>query len=111
MVGTANISAESSENCLAQFYESKNYSVTKEMYKEFLIATVIPKTLDKLPCHHSQELFLQQNNGTSHRTLEDLDIIEACTGGRRKIDLINQHANSPYLRAWILGFLTFYSVY
>lgn len=68
------------------------------------MSSVILVILEKLPCHQFQDIFLQQDNVILHRILEDSDIIDACTSGRRKITRCNQFANSLDLIVLDLGF-------
>ena len=75
----------SSRNRPARSLETKTYSVTKESYKKLLLESVIPKIFEKFPCHHSQEILIQQDNATPHRIFDDPGIMEACSSGRRRI--------------------------
>lgn len=92
-------------------FGNQNSTVTKETYLELFVASVALKISEKYPRHHSQEIFFQQDNVTPHRSLEYLDIINACSGGRPKVTLLQQPGNSLYSTVKDFEASTLYRLY
>ena len=80
-------------------------SVTRDVYREFLLTRVIPTIKDKWPKESRGEaIFIQQDNATPHILLDDPEVVEACTADGWNIQMICQPPNSPDLNVLDLGF-------
>lgn len=94
-----------SRNRAAGTLVTKCVEVTKETYKAKLIDSVIPAIKEKWPAGTRRHtIFLQQDNAKPHRINAEEDLLEACTSGGFKIELINQPPNSPNTNILDLGF-------
>lgn len=72
-----------------------------------MIASVSRTILETFPPNHSDEIYLQQNNATPPRILEDLHNIVACIGRMTKITLLNSPANRTNFNDLDIWFITF----
>ncbi|VFQ97172.1 unnamed protein product, partial [Cuscuta campestris] len=79
-------------------------SVTKQVFKDMLIHTVIPAIREKWPNFLSKEIVIQQDNARPHILGNDLEFVMASTTNGFQITLTNQPPNSPDLNILDLGF-------
>jgi len=95
--------------------ETKNVSVTKDRYREYMINKVLPAIYARFPCDRvgrgeKQPVFIQQDNPYSHIKKDDPEWVEACSQHRHfAVQLIEQPANSPDTMSWTLDYLEPYS--
>jgi len=89
--------------------ETKNVSVTKDRYREYMINKVLPAIYARFPCDRvgrgeKQPVFIQQDNPYSHIKKDDPQWVEACSQHRHfAVELIKQPANSPDTNVLDLG--------
>jgi len=89
--------------------ETKNVSVTKDRYREYLINKVLPAIYARFPCDRvgrgeKQPVLIQQDNPYSHIKKDDPEWVEACAQHRHfAVQLIEQPANSPDTNVLDLG--------
>lgn len=79
--------------------EYQTNSVAKEPYKELLIKLSTPWTMDLREVLESSLLrkSLEQNNATGLYLWEDLDVVDDCIIGRKKMSLISQPVSLLHL--------------
>jgi hypothetical protein len=80
-------------------------SVTKNVFKSFLIDKVIPDIKAKWPVKPAK-VFIQLDNAKPHCNETDPDIVDAGTEGGWDIRLLFQPAKSPDFNVLDLGFFT-----
>jgi hypothetical protein len=69
-------------------------SITKEVYKEFLIDKVIPAIKSKWPIK-SETICIQQDNAKPHIDGDDPEFVAVARADGWNIQLMNQPARSP----------------
>lgn len=84
--------------------ELKPLTVTREVYKSFLMHKVFPAIRQKFPVTHSNNVVIQQDNAKPHVSVNDPDILEAGSKQSWNIVLQSQPANSPDFNILDLGF-------
>ncbi|CAB1102617.1 unnamed protein product [Ectocarpus sp. CCAP 1310/34] len=89
-----------SRNRAAGTIVTRSVEVNRVTYKEKLINNVLPDIRAKFPAVST--VFAQQDSAPGHRVM-DPEIVAAAAQGRR-IELINQPANSPDMNVLDLGF-------
>jgi hypothetical protein len=83
---------------------NKPVSVTKEVYKKFIIEKVMPAIKEKWPqCHRNMTIKLQQDNAKPHRIHNDPEQLQHMSTMTVKVDLFDQPPNSPDLNVLDLG--------
>jgi hypothetical protein len=78
---------------------TKPISVTKDVYKTFIIEKVLPAIEEKWPpqCQRDMTIKLQQDNAKPHRIHNDLELSQHMSTMTVKVELFDQPPNSTYL--------------
>jgi hypothetical protein len=86
--------------------ETKPISVTKEVYKKFIMEKVLPADEEKWPqCHRNMlAIKLHQDNAKLHRIHNDLEVLEKLINMTVRVNLFDQPPNSPDQNAIDLGY-------
>ncbi|CAH9069359.1 unnamed protein product [Cuscuta europaea] len=79
-------------------------SITKKVFKDMLINTVLPAIKEKWPSQLSKEIIIQQDNARPHISHDDAEYVSASMADGFTITLTNQPPNSPDLNILDLGF-------
>lgn len=80
-------------------------SVTRDVYREYLLTRVIPAIKEKWPKESKGDtIFIQQDNATPHVLLDDPEVVFACTADGWNIRMLCQPPNSPDMNVLDLGF-------
>lgn len=98
------LAKRNSRNRPAGTPEIKNVSVTKEVYKSYLLNKVIPEVCAKWPGPRPLNARMIQDNAPVHCASDDPDIVAACSRHRNKLLLECQTPNSPDYNVNDLGF-------
>jgi hypothetical protein len=79
--------------------ETKPISVTKEVYKKFIMEKVLPAIEEKWPqCHRNMAIKLQQDNAKPHRMIhDDPEVLEQLNNMTLRVNFFDQPTNSPDL--------------
>jgi hypothetical protein len=86
--------------------ETKPISVTKAVYKQFIMEKVLPAIEEKWPqCHRNMAIKLQQNNAKPHMIPNDPEVLEKLNNMTVTVHLFDQPANSLDLMSLTLGTL------
>jgi hypothetical protein len=87
-------------------YYWKPITVTKNVYRQFLIDFVIPAINAKWPeCDRDEPIFIQQDNAPAHIPPDDQQFIDAVHNANAcRIFLYNQPPRSPDMNVLDLGF-------
>jgi hypothetical protein len=86
---------------------TKSISVTKEVYKTFIMEKVLPAIEEKWPqCHRDMTIKLQQDNAKPHRIHNDPELLEHMSTMTVKVELVDQPPNSPDLNVLDLGYFS-----
>jgi hypothetical protein len=85
--------------------ETKPISVTKEVYKKFILEKVLPAIEEKWPqCHRNMAIKLQQDNAKPHLIHNDPEVLEKLSNMTVNVSLFDQPPNSPDLNVLDLGY-------
>ena len=96
-----------SSNCPRGTWETKPVTVTKDVYREFIIEKLLPAIYEKFPRDRSreQQVFLHQDNPNTHIRETDPEWQEAARNHPRfKISMRQEPPNSPDTNILDLGF-------
>ncbi|ETV90726.1 hypothetical protein H310_14515 [Aphanomyces invadans] len=85
----------------------KPVSVTRDVYRSYLVDKVIPALKQKWrPFSYDAPptTFVQQDNAKSHVAPDDVSVVSSCMSGGWDIRVLNQPAQSPDMNVLDLGF-------
>jgi hypothetical protein len=86
---------------------TKSISVTKEVYKTFIMEKVLPAIEEKWPqCHRDMTIKLQQDNAKPHRIHNDPELLQHMSTMAVKVELFDQPPNSLDLNVLDLGYFS-----
>jgi hypothetical protein len=86
--------------------ETKPISVTKEVYKKFILEKVLPAIEKKWPqCHRNMAIKLQQDNAKPHLIHNNPEVLEKLSNMTVNVNLFDQPPNSPDLNVLDLGYV------
>ena len=89
----------------------KNKTVTKEVYQELLISTLLPAIMEKWPQTDRlpRKIFIQQDGAKSHICEDDNKFNDTLTEQDINAELYTQAVNSPDVNLLNLGFFSGHS--
>ncbi len=102
---------QSSRNRPASTTELKPITVTKEVYREYLISKIYTAIRAKFPREEMSRVIVQHDNAKPHFNSDDSQIIGAGKVSGWNIQLEKQPANSPDLNILDLGFFNVHNPY
>ncbi|RHY40041.1 hypothetical protein DYB30_009416 [Aphanomyces astaci] len=79
-------------------------TVTKKVYREYLLQHVIPRIKAVWPGHRDQPIYIQQDNARPHVEVDDPAVVAAGRSDGWAIQLVAQPAMSPDFNVLDLGF-------
>ncbi|KAF0707190.1 hypothetical protein AaE_013731 [Aphanomyces astaci] len=80
------------------------FTVTRDVYRSFLIDKVIPAVRSKWPSSKKNQIWIQQDNAKPHVSVNDPAVVAAGRQGGWTISLCSQPAQSPDLNVLDLGY-------
>jgi hypothetical protein len=85
--------------------ETKPFSVTKAIYKKFIMEKVLPAIKEKWPQYHrNMGIKLQKDNAKPHMIHNDPEVLEKLNNMTVSVNLFGQPPNSPDLNVLDLGY-------
>lgn len=89
-------------------WELKPVSITRDVYRKYMIEKVLPAIYEKFPRDRSRQqvIYIQQDNPNSHFKPDDIEWVQASTERHpiMKVVMRNQPPNSPDTNILDLGF-------